>query len=77
MTAEQRLTKLLLQASGDLQKLYDQLIKELTKATSNSVHAVSPDELYTILIAKVWNYTMPCKFHASIFQRTECLHGLK
>ena len=48
MTAEQRLTKLLLQASGDLQKLYDKLIKELTKATSNSVHAVSPDELYTI-----------------------------
>lgn len=48
MTAEQKLTKLLLQASGDLQKLYDKLIKELTKATSNSVHAVSPDELYTI-----------------------------
>lgn len=48
MTAEQRLTKLLLQASGDLQKIYDKLIKELTKATSNSVHAVSPDELYTI-----------------------------
>lgn len=48
MTAEQRLTKLLLQASGDLQKLYDKLIKELTKATQNSVHAVSPDELYTI-----------------------------
>lgn len=48
MTAEQKLTKLLLQASSDLQKLYDKLIKELTKATSNSVHAVSPDELYTI-----------------------------
>lgn len=48
MTAEQRLAKLLLQASGDLQKLYDKLIKEQTKATSNSVHAVSPDELYTI-----------------------------
>lgn len=31
-----------------MQKLYDKLIKELTKATSNSVHAVSPDELYTI-----------------------------
>lgn len=48
MTVEQRLAKLLLQASGDLQKLYDKLIKEQIKATSNSVHAVSPDELYTI-----------------------------
>ena len=48
MTAEQRLAKLLLQAAGDLQKLYDKLIKEQTKATSNSVYAVSPDELYTI-----------------------------
>lgn len=48
MTAEQRLTRLLLQASDDLQKLYNEIIKELTKATHKSVLAVSPDELYTI-----------------------------
>lgn len=48
MTAEQRLTRLLLQASDDLQKLYNEIIKELTKATHKSVSAVSPDELYTI-----------------------------
>lgn len=48
MTAEQRLTRLLLQASDDLQKLYNEIIKELTKATHKSISAVSPDELYTI-----------------------------
>lgn len=48
MTAEQRLTRLLLQASDDLNKLYNEIIKELTKATHKSVSAVSPEELYTI-----------------------------
>lgn len=48
MAAEQRLSELLLQASGDLQKLYDKLINGRTKVTSNSVHTVSPDELYII-----------------------------
>lgn len=51
MTAEQRLTRLLLQASDDLNKLYNEIIKELTKATHKSVSAVSPEELYTIAIA--------------------------
>lgn len=48
MAAEQRLSELLLQASGDLQKLYGKLINGRTKVTSNSVHTVSPDELYII-----------------------------
>ena len=42
------MSELLLQASGDLQKLYDKLINGRTKVTSNSVHTVSPDELYII-----------------------------
>ena len=48
MTAEDRLTTLLLQASNDLQKLYDKIIDELTRATAKSVEAVNPDDLYTI-----------------------------
>ena len=39
---------MLLQASDDLQKLYNEIIKELTKATHKSISAVSPNELYTI-----------------------------
>lgn len=37
-----------MQVSGDLSKLYDKLIKGLARATSNSVHTVSSDELYII-----------------------------
>ena len=37
-----------MQASNDLQKLYDKIIDELTRATAKSVEAVNPDDLYTI-----------------------------
>lgn len=37
-----------MQASNDLQKLYDKIIDELTRATAKSVEAVNPDELYNI-----------------------------
>lgn len=48
MTAQNEVTKLLLQASTDLQKIYDKVIDELTRATKGSVSAVNPDELYSI-----------------------------
>lgn len=48
MTAEQKMTRLLLQASDDLQKIYDRLIKELSKVTAQHVSAVTPDEFYNM-----------------------------
>ncbi len=48
MTAEQKMTRLLLQASDDLQKIYDRLIKELSKVTAQHIDAVTPDEFYNM-----------------------------
>lgn len=48
MTPEQKLTRLLIQASGDLQKIYDRLTDELTKITARHVDALTPEEFYSI-----------------------------
>ncbi len=48
MTPEQKLTRLLIQASGDLQKIYDRLTDELTKITARHVNALAPEEFYSI-----------------------------
>lgn len=48
MDAETKITRLLLQASADLQKIYDKLIRELTKITAQNIEAVTPDEFYNI-----------------------------
>lgn len=48
MTIEEQITRLLLYASSDVNKLYDKLIKELSKVTATSTTRVTPDELYTI-----------------------------
>lgn len=48
MTIEEQITRLLLYASSDVNKLYDKLIKELSKVTATSTTRITPDELYTI-----------------------------
>ena len=48
MTSEQKMTRLLLQASEDLQKIHDQLIKELSKVAAQNIDAVTPNEFYSI-----------------------------
>lgn len=48
MTIEEQITRLLLYASSDVNKLYDKLIKELSKVTAASTTRITPDELYTI-----------------------------
>ena len=48
MTIEEQITRLLLSASSDVNKLYDKLIKELSKVTATSTTRVTPEELYTI-----------------------------
>ena len=42
------MTRLLLQASEDLQKIHDQLIKELSKVAAQNIDAVTPNEFYSI-----------------------------
>ncbi len=48
MTAEEKMTRLLLGASTDLRKIYNQLVSELAKATAQSIEAVTPGEFYNI-----------------------------
>ena len=48
MDAETKMNRLLLQASADLQKIYDKLIQELTKITAQNIEAVTPNEFYNI-----------------------------
>ena len=62
MTAEERLNRTLLQQSGDLKKLYDELIKQLSRETAHSVTAVRPQELYKI--AKACNASEKKKVQA-------------
>ena len=48
MTAEERLTKILLQQNDALNQLYNRLIKELVHITARSITEVRPEELYKI-----------------------------
>lgn len=48
MTAEERLTKILLQQNDALNFLYKKLIKELVKVTARSIKEVRPEELFKI-----------------------------
>lgn len=48
MSIQKNIIKLLLQASSDLNKLYNHVIDELTKATIVSTERVTPEELYKI-----------------------------
>lgn len=74
MTFEDKLTRLLLQASSDVNKLYNKVITELAKITSKSVDKVTPEELYTI--AKACTPTEKDRVQALLDQYAKALQSV-